>query len=252
MNGLQGALGLLTRVPVRTDARPETVASSVPWFPVVGWGVGAAVAIAYALSSTLLPDLPAAAAAVAAGVLVTGALHEDGLGDVADAFGGSRDEKEALRILADARLGTYGVIAVATSLLLRAGALAALDPWAAAAVLPAGHALSRAAAIAPAALMPAAEEGLGALYARHASARPVAIAAVLALALAAATLGPWAAPAGALAGLSVVAVTRLATTRIGGVTGDVLGAAQQGAEVAVLLLGAAIAHEGWAVLPWWR
>jgi adenosylcobinamide-GDP ribazoletransferase len=158
MNGLRGAVALLTRVRVRTDARPETVASSIPWFPVVGCGVGAAVAVVYILLRALLPGLPAAAAAVAAGVALTGALHEDGLGDVADAFGGSSDAKEALRILADARLGTYGVIAVTTSLLLRAGTLAALDPWAAAAALPAAHALSRAAAMIPAAVMPAAEE----------------------------------------------------------------------------------------------
>jgi adenosylcobinamide-GDP ribazoletransferase len=235
---------------VRTDARPETVASSIPWFPVVGWGVGAAVAVVYALSSAVLPDLPAAAAAVAVGVILTGALHEDGLGDVADAFGGSHDQGDALRILRDARLGTYGVIAVTTSLVLRAGALAALDPWAAAAALPAAHALSRAAAIAPAAVMPAAEEGLGALYARSASGGRTAAAAGLALALSAATLGPWAAPAGVLAALAALALSRVAARRIGGVTGDVLGAAQQGAEIAVVLLTSAIAQGG-GMLPWW-
>jgi adenosylcobinamide-GDP ribazoletransferase len=252
VTGLRAAVGLLTRVPVRTDARHETVGASIPWFPVVGWGVGAGVAAVYALFHPVLPGLPAAAVAVATGVVLTGALHEDGLGDVADAFGGSRDRQDALRILADPRLGTYGVIAVATSLLLRAGALASLDPWAAAAVLPAGHALSRAAVLAPAALMPAVEEGLGALYARAASARRVTAAAALSLALAGATLGPWAAAAAALAAVAAVVTTRLADRRIGGVTGDVLGAAQQGAEVAVVLLGAAIAQEGWATLPWWR
>ena len=233
-------------------ARPGDIASSIPWFPLVGWLVGAAVALVYALLNALLPGLPAAIAAVAAGVLITGALHEDGLADVADAFGAGRDRDEILHILQDARLGTYGVLAATVAFMLRAGAVAALDPWAAAAALPAAHALSRAAAIAPTALMPPAAEGLGATYASGASGSHVGAALALAVALGAATLGPWAAPAAAAAALAAAGPVRLAAARIGGLTGDVLGAAQQGAEVAVLLLAAAVARNGWGALPWWR
>jgi adenosylcobinamide-GDP ribazoletransferase len=252
VNGLRAALAFLTRVPLVTGTRPDAGATSTPWFPLAGWLVGAAVALAYAALRSLLPGLPAATAAVAVGVVVTGALHEDGLGDVADAFGGGRDRDETLRIMHDSRLGTYGVVAVTVSFMLRAGAVAALDPLAAGAALPAAHAFSRAAAIAPAALMPPAAEGLGASYARRVSGRSVAVAAILAAALGAGTLGPWAAPAAALSALAAGSAARLASTRIGGVTGDVLGAAQQGAEVAVLLLAAAVTRGGWGALPWWR
>jgi adenosylcobinamide-GDP ribazoletransferase len=211
VKGLLGAVSFLTRVPTGTGARrPEELAGSVPWFPVVGAGVGLAVAAVYGGARLALPPLPAATLAVVAGICLTGAFHEDGLGDTADAFMGHHDRESTTRILKDPRLGTFGVLAVAASLLLRVAAVAALAPAAALAALPAAHALSRAAAV-------------GAMIAL-----PVAVAL-------------WAAAATALAALLL---GRLAVRRLGGISGDVLGAVQQLGEVLVLLAAVAAVTAG--------
>ena len=119
MRGLLGAVSFLTRVPTGTgERRVEELAGFVPWFPVVGAGVGLVIAAIYAASRTLWPPLPAATVAVVAGIGLTGAFHEDGLGDTADALAGGTDRDSTIRILKDPRLGTFGVLAVAASLLL--------------------------------------------------------------------------------------------------------------------------------------
>jgi adenosylcobinamide-GDP ribazoletransferase len=241
MSGLLGAVSFLTRVPTGTGTRePAQLARFVPWFPVVGAGVGLTVAAVYAGASALLPALPAATVAVVAGVGLTGAFHEDGLGDTADAFGGGRDRDSTARIMQDPRLGTFGVLAVAASLLLRVGAVATLAPAAAAAALPAAHALSRAAAVAAmTAFPPAAETGLGATYVRALSRRRALAGAGAGLAAAVVLLGTWALLAAATAALGAWLLGQLARRRIGGLTGDVLGAVQQLGEIAVLLVAAA-------------
>jgi adenosylcobinamide-GDP ribazoletransferase len=247
VSGFLGAVSFLTRVPTGTGARrPEELASFVPWFPVVGAGVGLAVAAVYAGVGQLLPPLPAASLAVVAGVGLTGAFHEDGLGDTADAFGGQHDRDSTVRILKDPRLGTFGVLAVAASLLLRAGAVAALTPAAALAALPAAHALSRAAAVATMTALPAAAEtGLGASYALALSRRRALAGVAVGLGIALALLGPPALVAAAAAGLAALALGRLAVRRVGGVTGDVLGAVQQLGEILALLVAVAATTGGW-------
>jgi adenosylcobinamide-GDP ribazoletransferase len=241
VSSLLGAVAFLTRVPVRTTrASAASVERSVAWFPVVGALVGLAVAAGYALALLALPRLPAAALAVAAGVVVTGALHEDGLADVADAFGAGRDREQTSRILDDPRVGTFGALAVAASFVLRTSALAALGPRGAAGALAAAHALSRAAMVGLLHLAPGAGRGLGARYAPAATRSRTVIALASGAALGAVALGPWALAAGVLAGGAASLAGRAARRKIGGITGDVLGAAQQGAEAAVLLLCAAV------------
>jgi adenosylcobinamide-GDP ribazoletransferase len=237
VNGFLGAVAFLTRVPAGGGARrPEELARSVPWFPVVGAGVGLAVAAVYAGAWRLLPPLPAAGVAVVAGICLTGAFHEDGLGDTADAFAGGWDRDSTVRILKDPRLGTFGVLAVAASLLLRVGLVAALTPAAALAALPAAHALSRAVAVATMTVLPVAgDTGLGASYALALSRRRALTGAAAGLALALALLGVAALWAAAAAALAAFLLGRLAVRRIGGVTGDVLGAIQQFGEILVLL-----------------
>ncbi|HXF57348.1 MAG TPA: adenosylcobinamide-GDP ribazoletransferase, partial [Actinomycetota bacterium] len=240
MKHLRVALSLLTRVPVGAAlwGRPE-LARAVGWFAVVGGLLGAALAGAYAGLRLVLPAPVASAMAVALGVVLTGALHEDGLADTADALAG-RDREEALRILKDPAHGTYGVLALVLSVVLRVGALAGLDAWAALAVLPAAHALSRAAAaVLLRALGPARLEGLGASYAAAVAPRQLALGGAAAVLLAGLSMGPWGLPAAAAAGLGALGVGALARRRFGGMTGDVLGAAQQVGEVAVLALGVA-------------
>ena len=234
MRGLRAAVAFLTRVPV--GSADDDPGRSVPWFPVVGALVGLVVAGLYAGALQLLPALPAAAIAVAAGVLLTGAFHEDGLADTADAH------------------GTYGVSALVLVLVTRVGALSALGGWAALAVLPAAHALARAGSLSMLTAVPVAtDEGLGALYAARAGRRRLWMAMAAGLAITLASVGPVLFPVAVLlASFGTAGVTRIGSRRVGGITGDVLGAAEQIAETLVLLMGAAVATHKWVALPWWR
>jgi adenosylcobinamide-GDP ribazoletransferase len=233
------ALGFLTRLPVRERRAWHDVdlAASVPLFPVVGALIGLAGGVGYALAAWLgLPPWPAAAVALATTIWLTGALHEDGLADVADGFGGGRTREDKLRIMRDPRVGSYGALALVLGLLARAGVLAALAaPWAVGAALVAAGAASRAALPAVMAILPSARtDGLAAAAGRPHPLR--AAAAVLVGTLIAVALLGEAAPAALLASAGATFVAaRLAQRQIGGYTGDVLGAIQQLAEIAVLL-----------------
>jgi adenosylcobinamide-GDP ribazoletransferase len=233
------ALAFLTRLPVG-DGRGWSefdLAASVPLFPVVGALIGLAGSIGYALAAWLgLSPWPAAVVALATTIWLTGALHEDGLADVADGCGGGRTREDKLRIMRDPRIGSYGAIALVLALLVRAGALAALAaPWAVAAALVAAGAVSRGALPAVMATLPNARAG--GLAAGAGRPHPLrAGAALLAAALIAVMLLGPAAPAALLAGAAgALAVALLARRQIGGYTGDVLGAVQQLAEIGVLL-----------------
>jgi adenosylcobinamide-GDP ribazoletransferase len=217
--------------------------------PVAGAAVGLAGAVVLALTTLLgLPLLLRAGLATAALVAATGALHEDGLADVADGFGGGATRARKLEIMRDSRVGAYGVVAVALALVLRVGALAAaLDGgfWRAALSLTLVAALSRAAALTPLALLPPARaDGAGAaagLLDSNALAAAWGSALVIALALGLVALGLAHALAAALmSGAGALAMVALARGAIGGQTGDVAGAAQQSGEIAAwcgLLIG---------------
>lgn len=99
---------------------------------------------------------------------------------------------------------------------------------------------------------PATGEGLGASYAAEVSTRRVGAAIFLAVAIGLGALGLWVVPACLLTAAIAWAVGRLARRKLGGLTGDVLGTAQQVAETLVLLLGAVVVAKGWPGLPWWR
>jgi adenosylcobinamide-GDP ribazoletransferase len=231
------ALAFLTRLPMREEPPwgAADLAASVPWFPVVGAAIGLAGGLAYGLAVWLgLPPLPAAAVALVATIWATGALHEDGLADVADGLGG-RTRKDKLAIMRDPRIGSYGALALVLALLARAGAIAAVaEPSAVAAALVAAGAGSRAALPAVmAALPPARLDGLAVSAGRPHPLR--ATAAILIAALLALILLGGAAPAALTAGaLGALAVALLVRRQIGGYTGDVLGAVQQLAEIGVL------------------
>ncbi|HZU91701.1 MAG TPA: adenosylcobinamide-GDP ribazoletransferase [Stellaceae bacterium] len=239
--GFAIAATFLTRVPLAAEAGRPLAAGA--WaFPLVGAGVGGFAALALLIVRLLVPgDWPAALAAVLASAAVSGALHEDGLADTADGLLGGHDREARLAIMRDSRHGTYGVLALVFSVLLRAAALAAQgDPVHAALALIAAHAASR--AVLPAALLalaPARADGLGAGAGRPRPGQVVA-AAALGGAIALAALGPLCGLlALALAGAAVVAAAGLAERRIGGYTGDVLGAFQQLAEIVILFTAAA-------------
>ena len=239
LTDLHLALVFMTRLPLPPlgTVEPGGLARAMRLFPLVGLVVGAIGAAAFALAYQILPAGIAAIIAVAATIAVTGCLHEDGLADVADGFGGGGDKPRKLEIMRDSRIGTYGLVVVVLGLLLRVGALAELHDSAAVAVtLIAAHALSR--AVIPAvmlALPPARADGLGAT-AGQPDAAVAGIAATVALVIAAAILTPAAATAAvisAAAGAATVAL--LARRHIGGQTGDVLGAVEQVAQTAAIL-----------------
>jgi len=234
------AVVFLTRLPVpfgRVVASGD-LAASVAVFPLVGALVGVCAALAYTLAFWLgLTSFLAAVLAVATLALVTGGLHEDGLADLADGLGGGRTREDRLRIMRDPRLGVFGAIALGVVILLRVGALANLAlPITVAASLVAAGAFSRALVPPAMRLWPTARaEGLGA-----AAGRPAGVAVGAGLLLAAGIafgLLPWpAALAAALASSAAgLATAWLANRQLGGLTGDVLGAVQQLAEVAFLL-----------------
>ena len=241
MRGFVDAVTFLTRVPAGAEVRDEDrIADAVPWFPVVGAVVGAVVAAVYAGLIFALPPFAAAAVAVGCGVLLTGAFPEDGLADVADAFGGGRDREDVLRILKDPRLGTFGVLAVVLSVLIRVASLAALTRRDALVALPAAHALSRAAAVGAMTGFRPVSEGLGASYARALSTRNAVVGLSLGALIAAFLVGFDALPAIAVAAIAAVLIGYLARRKIGGISGDVLGAVEQAAEIGLFLLFAAL------------
>jgi len=237
------ATAVLTRVPVGiAPPRHGEVARAAWAFAPVGAGIGGVAAAAWVAAALLgCGAAVSALLALLAAIAATGALHEDGLADTADGFGGGRDRAERLRIMRDSRHGTYGVLALVLSLALRGAALAALgDALHAALALIAAHAGSRA-LLAPAmrALSPARADGLGA--AAGTPSRPrTAVALAGGTAIALGCLGPTqGAAALALAALAVAAAAALARRQIGGYTGDVLGAFQQVGEIVMLLVAAA-------------
>jgi adenosylcobinamide-GDP ribazoletransferase len=214
--------------------------------PVAGALVGALGALVYWIAARLgLPPLVAAALALAAGMLATGCLHEDGLADTADSFGG-HDRERRLAIMRDSRLGTYGACALVVSLLLRWSALASIAGVGAVALaLVAAHAAARAPLPAFMAYVPPARSDGLAASAGLPPRQAVAAAALLGALALAVCLGPMA----ALVALVLIAaagalMARLSVKAIGGHTGDVLGALEQINEALILLVAMAFARTG--------
>lgn len=256
-NDIRISAAFLTRLPIPGRAGededeadepeailPETGLSlACRAFPLVGLGVGLLGAFVLVAAKLLgLGPFLAAALGIATVIAATGALHEDGLADAADGFGAGRDPEARLAIMRDARLGTFAVVAVVLSVLLRVGALAAIpNTFAAGTALVAAAAFSRA-------VLPAAMAGLG-----NARTQGLAVSAgkppqdrvIASLLLGAVVVllfvGPIDGFVALLAGAgAAVALAAVAQRFIGGITGDVLGAIQQMTEIAVLLAVAAL------------
>ncbi len=239
------ALAFLTRLPLPLPEpdRPPNLARAARAMPLAGAAIGLGGAAVYGLSDALgLTPAIAGLLAVAATILLTGALHEDGLADSADGLFANAEPARRLEIMRDSRTGAYGALALILSVGLRATALAAIAaPGPAAAALIAAHALARALPPAVMAWAPLArDDGLaaaaGPAETEHAwTALGLGAAIALLLLGFGAGLAAWIA-----AGLAGFAMIRLARARIGGYTGDVLGAIEQLGEIAVLLAAAAL------------
>jgi adenosylcobinamide-GDP ribazoletransferase len=243
LDDLRNAVAFLTRLPMPhpQGAMPANFIRAQRVFPLVGAAIGAAVGlVCLGLRAAGLPDLAAAALALGAGALLTGALHEDGLADVADGFGGGRDVAAKLEIMRDSRLGTYGALILMVSFVAKLSALAVLPDGVVVRGLIAAHALARGVLPAMAMSLPyARKDGLAANAGRPDFAT-AAIAAALALVIALLSL-PWIEALGAalLAAACAIGMAWLAQRQIGGQTGDVLGGTEQLVETAILLLLAA-------------
>jgi len=229
-------LSFFSRVPALTPPGPFDLRRSAGGWPLAGLLIAVAPAVIVLANSWLgIPALVTAFLAIAAGIVMTGALHEDGLADTFDGLGGRRGKAQRLAIMRDSRLGTFGGVALMLALLVKGSALAVLLPHPSRAVLALlGIAVvSRALALWHwSATSPARRDGLA-----FAAGQPDAIALQIGLltGLAAAIVlvfaFGWAALLGiALAALGIGFFSPLIKRRIGGHTGDTIGAAQQIAE----------------------
>jgi adenosylcobinamide-GDP ribazoletransferase len=230
-DGLAGAVGLLTILPVPAATAPLT--SSAGWFPVVGAAVGALAGGARVLFEPLLGRTVATVLAMIVLVVATGALHQDGLADTADGLGVRDDRARRLEAMRDSATGVFGTLALVSWALLLVTVVASLDSHHALRALITAGALARWAALLHAVAAPAARgDGLGAAF--GVSRLGLATASVLSV-LAALTLGGLAPGAGALgATLLTGALSAVFARRtLGGRTGDTLGATVAVTEVLV-------------------
>ena len=239
---IRTGLAFCTRLPVTPP--PESKLAQAAWsFPVIGALVGSVGALVYWFADWVwLYPYISATLAVATTMLVTGCLHEDGLADTADGFGGGATKARKLDIMRDSCIGTYGVTALILSFILRIAAIASLvEPGLVAAALIAAHAGSR--AILPlfmAALPQARQDGLAASVGTPPGGR-VTIGLMLGLLALALCLGAGGALIAALLLAAVFGfMAWLAMRQIGGQTGDVLGAVEQVSEIVILLAASAL------------
>jgi adenosylcobinamide-GDP ribazoletransferase len=239
------AVQFLTRLRVPPfPYEPDSLARAVKFFPMVGLLIGSGSVLLY---FALVPHLPLSIVAlliVLYLVAITGCLHEDGLADSADAFGGGRDRDKVLAIMRDSRIGTYGAAALALSLVARVLLIAALPRTQVAAWLIVGPVLSRWTILPLSFFLPPARDssveridGQGARIARLTTRGSLLSGSVLTLLIVVALLRIRALVP-VLMSMGVVLTTALYYKhRIGGVTGDCFGATTQVAEIAVYLCG---------------
>lgn len=234
----------LTRIPldVAADNAARPLGAAARGFPLVGLVVGIAGAVTLLVANALgLPQFASALLAVTATVAVTGGLHEDGLADTADGMMAAKDREGTLAIMRDSRIGAFGALALIVVIGLKVSALEALEPAAAAAALVAAEVGGR--AVLPMilrAMEPARVDGLGFDAGRPAREELLLaniLAALVILLMVGLVTGIVAIVAGAAVGMLVA---RGIAARIGGHTGDVLGAVQQLTATTILLAAAAV------------
>lgn len=227
------AVQFLTRIPTPAlkAFEPEWISRSARYFPLVGLLVGGICAAVFWAASQVWTGWLPALLAIAAGVLVTGAFHEDGLADTADGLGGGTTVARRLTIMKDSRIGTYGALALGLTLAIKAGALATLPPGLGAWALVAAHGAGRGASVLAMRVLPyVGDAKRGGKW--KPSPTDLSLTEVL-TALALAGLPLALSPSGVV-GLAVLVgaalalgLLLLARKLLGGYTGDVLGAIEQ-------------------------
>jgi adenosylcobinamide-GDP ribazoletransferase len=238
------ALQFLTRIPVPSFDRFEThwLDRAAKYFPLVGGLVGLISGLTWLGASHLWQPLLASLIAVAVGVLVTGAFHEDGLADTADGLGGGLTVARRLEIMRDSRIGTYGGVTLMLALAMKVAALSALDVATGVTALIAAHAAARLATVVAITRMAYAGDADGAKVkplATGLTERELLVAALLGLAPTL-LLDPTCFVLALIGGaIPALAIARQSQRLIGGYTGDVLGAIEQVFEIGFLMAVAA-------------
>lgn len=239
------ALQFLTRIQVKQIIPfPEDwLPRSAKYMPLVGALIGATVGLVMLAATVVFPASVAVVIGLVASVLLTGALHEDGLADTVDAFGGGSNVERRLEIMKDSRIGTYGVLALIAVLALKGTSLAAIGPVAVIGALIAAYAGGRLAAVLALAFLPYA--GGDNVKVSRTPVRMTRGELIVAI-VTGLTVGPFVMSIAAFFAATVVAFTAaaviaiLAQRKIGGYTGDVLGAVEQVYETAFLAVAAAV------------
>lgn len=228
------ALAYFTRLPMPTlsNVTAEELAQSGRFLPLAGWLVGGWAALVLYIALQVLPAGPAVVLSMLSSILLTGALHEDGLADTADGLGGGWNKEQALTIMKDSRIGSYGAIALVLALLFKFSLLSAITLSALPLVLIAAHTISRLAAL----LVMATQRYVREEGKAQALANPPTFAGVV-TALVLGLLPMCLLPTQAWLALVPVVLVWLwfslkLKRRLGGYTGDCLGAMQQLTELA--------------------
>lgn len=242
IHDIKVAFAFMTRIPI--NHKPNVnLRKSARWFPLVGAVVGAVSAGVYYFTFGVLGRDSAAALALLVSILTTGAFHFDGLADVADALVGGWSQEDRMRILKDSRHGTYGVVAIAMQLILQYSLIKSLEPKVAIQAFIVSHTLAR---LVPIYLMltKAAPngEGMGASYAREVTILDVVLAKTITLILIWPFIGLTSILYLALLVIPNLIFLIYVRRKIGGIVGDVLGAAAQISETFILILFASGLH----------
>lgn len=235
----------LTVLPLPATAEPGDLGRAAGWFPVVGLLVGLLTGVALVGLATVVPLPVAAVLAAGVWVFLTGGLHLDGLADTLDGLGGGFSRDEALAIMRDARVGAYGVIGIVLVLGLKVAVLASLPLGLAWRAAVAAAVLGRVGPLVLVRLCPPARgEGAGQSFAGSVGSGALGWALLVAAAVTIGLLGPWGLLAVAAAALDAVAFAAYLRCRLGGLTGDCLGALVEGSEASVLTVVALLSQLG--------
>jgi adenosylcobinamide-GDP ribazoletransferase len=238
------AASYLTIVPLarRLPAGGEEIGRAAGWFPVVGAGIGAVLAVIDAGTVRLFPPMLAALLTITVWKLLTGGLHLDGLADCLDGLAG-RAPEQRLAIMSDSRIGAFGAIGLILFLMLELAALTELAPGARWRALVAAPAIARATPpVLGSMFRPARTVGQGARFSAGLDAVVIGMALAVAIVVAVVALGWIGIVAGCAAVAAAVGFGALFSWRLDGVTGDVLGGGVEVAELVLLLVVSAWMH----------
>jgi adenosylcobinamide-GDP ribazoletransferase len=226
------------------EASPEVLGRSMAYYPLVGLLIGSILWAAYWVVSHVFPRTLCDGLAILLLAIITGAFHLDGLADTLDGMAAGKTAEERLRIMKDHRVGTFGAVGLVLVLGIKFLALNSLPEEVIGKTLMAALALSRWSMVQLTYRSPYArpEGGLGRVFKENVKRREMALATAFSLIIAVFLLRFWGAVLWLAVGVSALGIQLLFQKKIGGITGDILGAANETHEVLVLLMVSGIFH----------